>query len=111
MCGIFGGVFPADQKKLESRMQAASRSLSHRGPDDEGELIKASGDSIVAFGHKRLSIIDLSARGRQPFVSSDGRRILTYNGEIYNYMELRKELAALGQVVDRKHRLHETMLP
>ena len=97
MCGIFGGVFPADQKKLASRMQAASRNLSHRGPDDEGELIKASGDSIVAFGHKRLSIIDLSARGRQPFVSSDGRRILTYNGEIYNYMELRKELAALGR--------------
>ena len=53
-------------------MQAASRILSHRGPDDEGELIKASGDAIVAFGHKRLSIIDLSARGRQPFVSSDG---------------------------------------
>lgn len=97
MCGIFGGVFPADQKKLESRMQAASRILSHRGPDDEGELIKASGDSIVAFGHKRLSVIDLSARGRQPFVSSDGRRILTYNGEIYNYMELRKELVALGR--------------
>lgn len=97
MCGIFGGVFPADQKKLESRMQAASRILSHRGPDDEGELIKASGDSIVAFGHKRLSVIDLSARGRQPFVSSDGRLVLTYNGEIYNYMELRKELVALGR--------------
>lgn len=78
-------------------MQAASRILSHRGPDDEGELVKASGDSIVAFGHKRLSIIDLSAKGRQPFVSSDGRLILSYNGEIYNYMELRKELVALGR--------------
>jgi asparagine synthase (glutamine-hydrolysing) len=64
----------------------------HRGPDDEGLY----SDKSCALGHRRLAIIDLSKDGRQPFVSSDGRFQLVYNGEIYNYIELREELKLLG---------------
>jgi asparagine synthase (glutamine-hydrolysing) len=64
----------------------------HRGPDDEGLYT----DSSCVLGHRRLAIIDLSKDGRQPFVSRDGRFHLVYNGEIYNYIELREELEPLG---------------
>ena len=96
MSGIFGGIFPSDKNRLEQRIKAAGESLSHRGPDDGGHLIEESAGSLVALGHKRLSIIDLSAAGRQPFVSSDDRYVISYNGEIYNYLELRNELNELG---------------
>jgi len=64
----------------------------HRGPDDEGLYA----DNTCILGHRRLSIIDLSEKGHQPFVSDDGRYRLIYNGEIYNYIELRKELQKIG---------------
>ena len=96
MSGIFGGIFPSHQTRLEQRMKAAGEALSHRGPDDEGLIIEENADTIIAFGHRRLSIIDLSAAGRQPFVSSDNRYVITYNGEIYNFVELRDELIASG---------------
>jgi len=64
----------------------------HRGPDDEGLFISSS----CVLGHRRLAIIDLSKDGHQPFVSDDGRFQLVYNGEIYNYIELREELKNLG---------------
>lgn len=64
----------------------------HRGPDDEGLHI----DTRCVLGHRRLAIIDLSKDGHQPFISDDGRFQLVYNGEIYNYIELRKELQGLG---------------
>jgi len=66
--------------------------LRHRGPDDEGVYA----DRTCALGHRRLAIIDLSAAGRQPFFSDDGRYVLVYNGEIYNYLELRAELRSRG---------------
>ncbi len=66
--------------------------LGHRGPDDAGEF--ASG--AVAFGHRRLSIIDLTAAARQPMATDDDRYVITYNGEIYNFRELRAELESLG---------------
>ncbi|MFO0722394.1 MAG: asparagine synthase (glutamine-hydrolyzing) [Myxococcota bacterium] len=93
MCGIagvlrFDGAAP-DRAALE-RMGAA---LLHRGPDDAGlEILGPAG-----LVHRRLSIIDLSAAGRQPMVKS-GRTWLCFNGEVYNYLELRRELQALGQV-------------
>jgi asparagine synthase (glutamine-hydrolysing) len=66
--------------------------LKHRGPDDEGLYH----DSNCVLGHRRLAIIDLSKAGRQPFVSDDRRYYLVYNGEIYNYIELREELRQIG---------------
>ncbi len=69
-------------------------SLAHRGPDGDGVWIdEAAG---IAFGHRRLAIVDLSPLGRQPMESSDGRLVLTYNGEIYNHLELRAELESAG---------------
>jgi asparagine synthase (glutamine-hydrolysing) len=72
------------------------RALSHRGPDDTGLEVLSSGEKNIALVHTRLSIIDLSKSGHQPFRSSDGRWRLIFNGEIYNYLELKKELEKLG---------------
>ncbi|HWI02303.1 MAG TPA: hypothetical protein VNT52_00485 [Acidimicrobiales bacterium] len=68
--------------------------LSHRGPDDDGTWLDA--ESGVAFGHRRLAVIDLSAAGCQPMASHGGRYVLTYNGEIYNSAAIGAELAAAG---------------
>ncbi len=68
--------------------------MSHRGPDDAGEYW--SEDGRVGFGHRRLSIIDLSATGHQPMQTPDGQLCITFNGEIYNHLELRRELEARG---------------
>jgi asparagine synthase (glutamine-hydrolysing) len=85
VCGIAGIVGPGAS---ESRARAMARVQAHRGPDDEG-VWAAPG---VALGHRRLSIIDLSSHGHEPMVSADGRHVLTFNGEVYNYLELRREL-------------------
>lgn len=94
MCGIAGifGLHGLDAPvTVVGRMNDA---IAHRGPDAAGSW---SGGS-VALGHRRLSIIDLSAAGNQPFHSADGRYTIVYNGEIYNYKELRKELEGSGAV-------------
>lgn len=87
MCGIVGviGYLPTKEKIL-----AARESLAHRGPDDCGLFFDS--DSGVALGHRRLSIIDLSEAGRQPFFSNDKRYIIVFNGEIYNYLEIKEDL-------------------
>ncbi len=93
MCGIAGvlhrGGAPVDAAALE-RMAAC---LRHRGPDDNGVYA----DGPVGLAHTRLSIIDLSAQGRQPMLSDDGRFALVYNGEIYNHREIAKTLSAKGR--------------
>jgi asparagine synthase (glutamine-hydrolysing) len=71
--------------------------LRHRGPDDEGEWVDAQAG--IALGHRRLSIVDLSAHGHQPMLSHTGRYVLAYNGEIYNHALLRAELEASGPTV------------
>jgi asparagine synthase (glutamine-hydrolysing) len=94
ICGIFawnGGV-RCDEKTVV-RMRDT---LVHRGPDDEGSFV--SGDGRVAFGHRRLSIIDLSPAGHQPMANEDGTVWIAYNGEVYNHDALRRELEQKGHV-------------
>ncbi len=122
MCGIFGEWRFDDAGIVAAEVQAATATLRHRGPDDEGYLVgrrdgtvaelRRGNDSVVAdappiqsplpircdvaFGFRRLAILDLTAGGRQPMRSADGAHWIVYNGEVYNYVELRHELAALG---------------
>lgn len=92
MCGI-AGVLHLDGKKVcASHLRDMTDALRHRGPDGEG--IYLSG--CVGLGHRRLSILDPSPAGKQPMRSLDGRYSLTYNGELYNFRELRKELEGYG---------------
>ena len=95
MCGI-AGLISTDP---EARIAAMLTAIEHRGRDDEGAWISPAVDDHgrqVCFGHRRLSIIDTSSAGHEPMFSHDGRFVLTFNGEIYNYRELREELAAKG---------------
>lgn len=92
MCGIVGHVGAIDSPgAVEAVVRKQLALLRHRGPDDSGCVI----DREFAFGHARLAIID-PEHGAQPFVSADGRLVITYNGEIYNYLELREELLRAG---------------
>src|SRR5437870_7013531 len=70
--------------------------LKHRGPDDEGSYFDNSEKFCIGLGHKRLSILDLSIAARQPMCNEDGNIWITYNGEVYNFQELRTELIAKG---------------
>jgi asparagine synthase (glutamine-hydrolysing) len=88
VCGI---VAVAAAHEAQTVAERGIRTLHHRGPDAAGVWTEAV--QGVALGHARLSIVDLSDAGRQPMVSADGRYVLTFNGEIYNYVELREELA------------------
>lgn len=85
MCGICGIIDPAGVK--EKSLLTMLAPIAHRGPDDQGLFI----DDNVGFGHRRLSIIDLEG-GRQPMTNEDGKLWITFNGEIYNYREIKKEL-------------------
>ncbi|MGA8771458.1 MAG: asparagine synthase (glutamine-hydrolyzing) [Rhodomicrobium sp.] len=93
MCGIVG---VAAKRPVRSRgwLAAGRDAMAHRGPDDAGEYW--SDDGRVGFGHRRLSIIDLSAAGHQPMQTPDGQLCITFNGEIYNYTELKRELESCG---------------
>ena len=94
MCGLIGTIGFKDDTKLNLK------TLSHRGPDAMGkwETPKGEGEFPVFLGHTRLTILDLTEAGNQPFISKDHRYVFVYNGEIYNFIELRKELEILGQV-------------
>jgi len=95
MCGINGIYTFAGQGRLDPDVLRRSRDyMTLRGPDGFGEWLHQSGQ--VGFGHRRLSIIDLTETGAQPMSSSDGKITVTFNGEIYNYRALRKELEAEG---------------
>ncbi len=93
MCGIAGFLDGASHKKnneLEAIITRMADTLRHRGPDDKGVWIDEK--SGIALGHRRLSIIDLSVEGRQPMLSACGRYVIVFNGEIYNFKELRRQL-------------------
>jgi asparagine synthase (glutamine-hydrolysing) len=97
VCGFAGawhlsGDVPAEV--LRQRVGTMADALAHRGPDDAGDWIDA--ESGLGFAHRRLSILDPSPLGKQPMVSASGRHVLVYNGELYNYRELGRELASTG---------------
>lgn len=92
MCGIAGIMRFTRQPISPCQIKLMTDSLIHRGPDGEGQWI----DDYIGFGHRRLAIIDLSPAGHQPMQTKDGRYTITYNGEIYNFKELRTELESRG---------------
>jgi asparagine synthase (glutamine-hydrolysing) len=108
MCGITGVITAAADGTVHTAVRAMTDSLAHRGPDDEGYLSSVDGCAVeigrglgsglaqIAFGHRRLAIIDTSAAGWQPMRSACGRFHLVFNGEVFNHTELREELSGLG---------------
>ena len=97
MCGIAGFLDPSQTlSDADRRLSVLQKALRHRGPDDQGSWQSACG--VARFAHTRLSILDLSAAGHQPMTTPDGRYTITFNGEIYNFRELRTGLQAEGQV-------------
>jgi len=96
MCGIVGSFNFNGPYEDNGELGRAISSLAHRGPDGEGKFVSGP----VGLGHRRLSIIDTSDAGKQPFSDENGRYTITFNGEIYNFKEIRKKL------LDRGHQFH-----
>jgi len=92
MCGITGILHRDGSPASAVVLKRMTDAIRHRGPDGEGQFV----DGPAALGHRRLSIIDLSAAGHQPMMTPCGRHVISYNGEVYNFRELRTELEALG---------------
>lgn len=93
MCGI-AGILSNDHRVESETLTRMTDAIAHRGPDGAGHWINAA--QTCGLGHRRLAIIDLSETGRQPMFYADGRYSITYNGEIYNYLELRHQLESRG---------------
>ncbi len=97
MCGLIGYYGPSSRlKELAEALDLGLQNLSHRGPDDHGTWEDVRDAGALGLGHRRLSILDLSPAGHQPMVSANGRFSTVFNGEIYNFTEIRAELAAHG---------------
>ncbi len=95
MCGIAGFIYKDAGKSVQrGRLKKMTDAIAHRGPDAEGLFVEKN----IALGHRRLSIIDLSDKGNQPMFSHDNRYVIVFNGEIYNYIELKQELQKKGAV-------------
>ncbi|MCP4377363.1 MAG: asparagine synthetase B, partial [bacterium] len=92
MCGIAGIINFDDQAASREVVAGMVRAIAHRGPDGQGSFA----DGPIALGHCRLAILDLTEAGGQPMSTDDGRLTITYNGEVYNFRELRGELESLG---------------
>lgn len=106
MCGINGILHLQSQRKVDERILTQMRdALEHRGPDDKGIFI----DQNLGLGHRRLSILDVSAAGHQPFLSEDGRYAMVFNGEIYNFKDFYSELKNHGYDI-RTHSDTEVLL-
>ncbi len=89
MCRI-AGIFSAADPDLKANIEAMRDSMHRGGPDDKGIYI--DNDFPLAFGHRRLSLLDLSSAGHQPMQDADGQLQLIFNGEIYNFLDLKNEL-------------------
>lgn len=97
MCGILGGIwYQLEENTIVEKVEQGLDKIIHRGPNDKGCELNTFGKALIALGHTRLSIIDLSSGGHQPMSSHCQRYKVIFNGEIYNYKELRDELKALG---------------
>ena len=92
MCGIVGEIDFTGKSVLKSTIKKMTDIIKHRGPDGEGQWI----ENNIGLGHRRLAIIDKSSLGNQPMFSENKRWILSYNGELYNYKEIRKILKKKG---------------
>ncbi|MBK8015730.1 MAG: asparagine synthase (glutamine-hydrolyzing) [Betaproteobacteria bacterium] len=110
MCGIAGFWRPGPMiaEAAEDEVRGMARTIGHRGPDDDGIWCDAAAGIVLA--HRRLSIVDLSPEGHQPMSSRDGHRVIVFNGEIYNFQELRAELDRGGGADWRGHSDTEVML-
>ena len=98
MCGI-AGIFNLNGEPVSSVfLRKMTDAIAHRGPDGEGFYV----DSFIGLGHRRLAIIDLSPAGHQPMITPDGNFAISYNGEVYNFQELRVELESLGHQFSSK---------
>ncbi len=94
MCGIAGIFNYRKDPVSEDVLKKMTRIVKHRGPDDEGFWT----DGFIGLGHRRLSIMDLTSAAHQPMVSDDGRYVIIYNGEVYNFRELKKHLESQGNL-------------
>jgi asparagine synthase (glutamine-hydrolysing) len=95
MCGLVTVLAPS--ASLNEELVACMRDrIAHRGPDGFGLTVRKAGDMAIALAHRRLSILDLSEAAAQPMASGDGTAWIVFNGEIYNFVELRRELEAEG---------------
>src|SRR3982751_5191306 len=106
MCGIVG-IASTNAVRDGAWLAAGRDAMSHRGPDDAGEWW--SDDGRVGLAHRRLAVIDLSSAGHQPMLDASGSLGLVFNGEIYNFAELREDLLAKGHVF-RSHSDTEVIL-
>ena len=110
MCGITG-FFDFTHKSNLSILTKMTDTLIHRGPDDSGYELFKTDQVMIGLGHRRLSIIDLSPEGRQPMTSVSGRYVICFNGEIYNFQDIRAELESLGLAANwRGHSDTEVLL-
>src|SRR6056297_3034019 len=98
MCGIAGYFNLNGEPASPVTLKDMTDKIAHRGPDGEGFFV----DSYIALGHRRLAIIDLSPLGHQPMISNDKNYVISYNGEVYNFRELRMELESLGHYFHSK---------
>lgn len=95
MCGISGCV-DWDLESVENSIRAMNDAMTHRGPDGDGLCLERFGDGWIGLGHRRLSIIDLSSMASQPMWTANGASVIVFNGEIYNFRRLRRELIRNG---------------
>jgi asparagine synthase (glutamine-hydrolysing) len=108
MCGFAGFLDRAGFSDGEALLRRMADTIVHRGPDSDGYWV--DGEAGIALAHRRLAIIDLSPAGHQPMASHDGRFVLSYNGEIYNHLDLRREIDEKGAIEWRGHSDTETLL-
>ena len=110
MCGILGNISIGNYSISLSQFQLINNMLLNRGPDDKGVIEHISNNSNIKLGHTRLSILDLSKSGSQPMSSFSTRFLISFNGEIYNHKELRKEVNKLSQIEWKGSSDTETLL-
>jgi len=107
MCGIAGFYTPEPPRDARETLQRMNDTIAHRGPDAHGQWFDPARG--VGLAHRRLAIVDLTEEGRQPMSSANGRFVIVFNGEIYNFLRIRSELEQLGHRF-RGHSDTEVML-